>query len=162
MRAGGDATPLSNARPAGSWVAYAAAAWSLIFALLHAVWAAGWYLGLPAAQAQKAFERTWFLVYDLVVAGLCGLGVFVAAALARNGARAGRLLGLLASGGAAVLLLRAGGGVVETLYLAAAGRYVFEPMHLYTLWFGMGAILFAITAWRFWRGRSAGSARAAA
>jgi len=162
MRGGGHATPGTNARRPGSWVAYAAAAWSLIFAVLHAVWAAGWYVGLPAAQAQKAFERTWFLVYDLVVAGLCGLGVFVATALARNGARAGRLLGLLASGGAAVLLLRAGGGVVETLYLAVAGRYVFEPMHLYTLWFGMGAILFAITAWRFWRGRSAGSARAAA
>jgi hypothetical protein len=162
MRTGGDATPGSNARPAGSWVAYAAAAWSLIFGVLHAVWAAGWYVGLPAAQAQKAFERTWFLVYDLVVAGLCGLGVFVAAALARGGARAGRLLGLLASVGAAVLGLRAVGAVVETLYLVAAGRYVFEPMHLYTLWFGMGAFFFALTARRFWRGRSAGTARAVA
>jgi len=157
-----DTTPGSNVRPTGSWVAYAAAAWSLIFAALHAVWASGWYVGLPAAQAQKAFERTGFLVYDIVVAGLCGLGVFVAAALARKGARAGRLVGLMASVGAAVLMLRALGAVVQTLYLVAAGRYVFEPMHLYTLWFGIGAILFAIAARRFWRGRSAGSARAAA
>jgi len=148
-------TPTNITRSHDSWLAYGAAAWSFIFAVLHALWAAGWYVGLPSSSAQKAFQRPWFLIYDIVIAGLCGLGVVVALALARRAAawRIGRLIGGLAWVGTAVLVLRGGGAVVETLYLVAAGRYVFEPMHLYTLWFCLGAVLFAVSTWRFWRVR---------
>lgn len=146
-------TPTNSTRSHGSWVAYGAAAWSFIFAVLHALWAAGWYLGLPAAQAQKAFQRTWFLIYDIVIAGLCGLGVVVAVALARRAAvgLTGRLIGVLAWVGTALLVLRGGGAIVQTLYLLAARRYAFEPMHLYTVWFCLGAVLFAVSTLRFWR-----------
>jgi H+/gluconate symporter-like permease len=148
----------------GSWVAYSAATWSLIFAVFHVLWALGWYLGLPASQAQKTFSRTWFLIYDLVVAGLCVLGVLVAVALARRGSskRMNRLAVGFGCVGTAVLALRAGGGFLQSLYLVATQQYVFELMHLYDLWFGLGAVLFAISTWRFWRDLSSETTRAAA
>jgi H+/gluconate symporter-like permease len=156
-------TSANITRSGGSWAAYGAAAWSFIFAVLHSVWAAGWYPGLPAAQARKAFQSAGFLIYDVAVAVLCALGVVVAMALARRETlgRTNRLIGMLASSGVAVLALRAGGGLVQILYLVATGRYVPDPMHLYELWFCLGATLFAVSTWRFWRARSSGSARPA-
>jgi hypothetical protein len=63
--------------------------------------------------------------------------------------------------GTAVLALRAGDGFLQTLYLVAAQRYVFELMHLYDFWFCTGAVLFAVSTWRFWRDLSSKAARAA-
>ncbi len=53
----------------GSSVGYVAALWALIFAALHLAWAMGWYVGLDHESARQAFQRRWFLVYDLVAAG---------------------------------------------------------------------------------------------
>ena len=39
-----------------SLAAYAAALWALVFAVLHLVWAAGWYVGLEPEQAREAFD----------------------------------------------------------------------------------------------------------
>ena len=58
-----------------SWPAYGAAVWSLVFAFFHMVWAMGWYVGLEQETARRAFDTTWKLVYDIVIAGLCVLGV---------------------------------------------------------------------------------------
>ncbi|HEV8367981.1 MAG TPA: type II toxin-antitoxin system HicA family toxin [Pyrinomonadaceae bacterium] len=60
------------------WVAYGAALWALIFALFHMIWATGCYIGLDHEQARKAFVKTPFLVYDLVVAAMCAFAVPVA------------------------------------------------------------------------------------
>jgi hypothetical protein len=54
-----------------SWAGYAAALWALIFAVLHVVWAMCCYIGLDQGLSRKAFQQRWFLIYDLVVAGLC-------------------------------------------------------------------------------------------
>jgi hypothetical protein len=65
----------------GSWAGYGAALWALIFAAFHIVWATGWYIGLEGEPASTAFAKRWFLVYDLVVAGMCAFAVPVALAL---------------------------------------------------------------------------------
>lgn len=140
-----------SSRAKGAWAAYAAALWALIFAFLHGAWAAGWYVGLPEAEARWAFSRRWFWFYDVIVTAACALAVLVALALVRpEGHRAPRrLVGILAWSGTGLLVLRGGGGILQTVYLVAAGRYVPKPMHLYELWFCLGAILFSMSLWRF-------------
>lgn len=100
-----------------NWAGYAAALWALIFAVLHLVWAAGWYVGLEPEQARKAFEKKWFLVYDIVVAGICALAVPVALALVQPwGRRQHRwLVGLFAFVGTALLVLRSAGTIIQTV-----------------------------------------------
>src|SRR5918993_4676691 len=73
-------TPTLTDSAKGSWFGYAAALWALIFAALHVVWALGWYVGLDQESARQAFQRRWFLVYDLVAAGLCVVAFAVALA----------------------------------------------------------------------------------
>ncbi len=140
-------------RVAGAWAGYGAALWALVFTLLHVIWAAGWYVGLQQDQARKAFQKTWFLVYDLVIAGMCGLAVVVALALVQPwGQRVPRrLLSMLAWCGTGLLVLRVGGGFVETAYLMVVGKYTFEPMHLWDFWFCLGAVLFGLCLLRFRR-----------
>ena len=144
---------IGSQRFVGAWTGYCAALWALIFSLLHVVWAAGWYIGLPEEQARRAFQRTWFLAYDLVIAGMCGLAVPVALALVQPwGQRLPRrLLSVLAWCGTGLLVLRGGGALAQTVYLVAAGKYIPEPMHLYTVRFCLGAVLFGLSLWRFRR-----------
>jgi hypothetical protein len=62
------AAPTAN-RPnhkKGFLIEYGATLWALIFGLLHVAWALGWYIGLDAEMARKAFEHGWFLAYDLI------------------------------------------------------------------------------------------------
>jgi hypothetical protein len=129
---------------------YAAALWALIFAFLHLVWWAGWYVLLPQAEARWSFSRPWFRIYDLVVAGACLLAVLVGLALVQPwGRRIPRaLLRSVAWAGTGLLLLRAGGGLLQTAYLLIRRRYVFHPMHLYEIWFALGALLFSMTMLR--------------
>lgn len=140
-----------------SWVGYAAALWALIFAVLHVLWATGWYVGLDPELSRKAFEQRWFLIYDLVVAALCALAVLVALALVHPwGTRLPRtLVSGLAWCGSAVLLLRGGAGAAQTLYLAATGRSILVVYRLWELWFCVGAVLFGVSTWRFWRASGA-------
>jgi hypothetical protein len=63
-----------------SWPAFGAAIWSAIFGVFHIIWALGWYVGLNAEETRKAFQVTWKLTFDIVVAGICVLGVFLALA----------------------------------------------------------------------------------
>ena len=141
-------------RSSKAW-GYAAALWALIFTLLHVVWWSGWYVLLPQEEARWAFSRRWFRVYDLVVAGACLLAVFVALALVQPwGRRVPRLLlSFLAWAGTALLVLRGGGTVLQTAYLVVTRRYAFQPMHLYEIWFWLGAVLFSMTLLRFYRAR---------
>jgi hypothetical protein len=41
----------------------------------------GWYVGLDHESASRAFAKTSFLIYDIVVACICTFAVFVALAL---------------------------------------------------------------------------------
>lgn len=135
----------------GTWVGYAAAIWAFIFAVPHVVWATGWYIGLQEEEARKAFQKTWFLVYDLVVVGMCLIGTAVALALVQPwGRRLPRwLLGFLAWAGTSLLVLRAGASAVQSLYLVATGRFVPHPGLFWEIWFCLGALFFALTLWRY-------------
>jgi hypothetical protein len=124
-----------------------------LFAALHVAWAAGWYVGLPAEHAQKAFQRTWFLAYDITAAVMCALGVVVALALARPGERClpYKFMSLLGCCGAGLLLLRGGAGVIKIIYLAlVTGRDVINTAALWEVWFCLGAALFTLAIWQSW------------
>jgi hypothetical protein len=133
------------------WAGYCAASWALSFAVLHIVWAAGWHIGLQAEQARKAFEQHWFLAYDLVVAILCLIAVPVALALVQPwGHRLPRwALGLLAWGGTAFLALRSGTSIMQIVYKIAKGTFAAQPLHLWELWFCIGAVLFGLSTWNW-------------
>ena len=133
------------------WVAYAAAAWALIFAVFHIIWACGWYVGLNAAEAAIAFKRPITLPYDLVVAGMCLVGAVVALAPVRPwGARLPRRpVRLIAWIGTVLVALRAVASVIQTAYLLIVGRLT--GIGAWEYWFFLGATLYVITTWRCWR-----------
>jgi hypothetical protein len=91
-------------------------------------------------------------VYDLVAAGLCLVAFAVALALVQKWGRRlpSSLLGILAWGGTGLLALRGGAGIAQDVYLAAIGRNLPDAAALWDVWFGLGAILFGISAWQFW------------
>ena len=132
---------------------YAAAIWALIFAVFHVLWASGWYVGLNPETARIAFAKKPFLVYDLVVAGICAFAVPVALALAMSWGRRlpRRLVGLFAWLGTGVLLLRSIASVAQAVYLIGTGQFAIELRVLWELWFYLGAILFTLATWRFWQ-----------
>ncbi len=145
---------MNRTREKSFWIEYGAALWALIFTALHVVWAMGWYIGLDAESARKAFERGWFLAYDLIAAGLCLFAVAVALALFQPwGRRLPRsLISVPAWGCAGILVLRAGAGVTHLAFLAAtADNNVSSALSFWDLWFCLGAGLFAASVWRFWR-----------
>ena len=146
-------TPTGPDLSKGSWVGYAAATWALVFAAFHLAWAAGWYIGLQEEIARKAFQQTWFLVYDLIVAGMCVVAAAVALALVQPWGRrlSHRLLGLLLWSGTGLLVLRAGAAAVQAAFLMAMGRFVMHPHVLWEVWFCLGAVLFVLALWRFRR-----------
>lgn len=146
---------IAQQRSAGRFVEYAAAAWAGIFSALHVAWAAGWYVGLPATEAEVAFARGWFWTYNLIVAGACLLGFLVALAFVEPwGRRLPRpLLRGVAWIGTCVLVARAIGSLLQLTYRLLKGRYAWAPMQLYELWFYLGAVLFAAALWRFVRVR---------
>ncbi len=134
------------------WAAYAAALWALIFGVFHVIWAAGWYVGLDPEQARIAFAKTPFLVYDLVVAGMCAIAVLVAFAFVQPwGQRLPRkLLRVIAWSGTSLLALRACGGLIQTVYLVVTGQFSWElRIVLGELWFYLGAALWGFSVWRF-------------
>ena len=136
-----------------SWAPYGAALWALSFSALHFLWAAGWYVGLNEESARRAFQQRWFLVYDLVAAVLCALAAVVALALVRPwGRRLPRwLVGSLAWSGTGLLVLRGGAGLAQSLYIAAIEKNVSAVFEFWEIWFCVGAVLFGLSTWRFWR-----------
>ena len=149
-------TSMTSSRFRISWPAYAAALWAAIFAVFHVIWATGWYVGLDPEWARLAFSKTPFLVWDLVVAGICAFAVPVALSLAMPWGRRlpRRLVGLFAWGGTALLVLPSVASVVQTVYRVCNGRSEVGSVRLLNLWFYLGATLFSLATWRFWRHRA--------
>ena len=84
-----------------------------------------------------------------------GFAVPVALALAMPWGRRlpRRLMGLFAWGGTGLLALRSAASVIQTVYLIGSGHFVFEGRGLWELWFYLGATLFFLATWHFWRHR---------
>lgn len=99
-----------------------AAVWAAAFAVLHVYWASGGraFIG-SSPQADAAFARPAFAVYNGVVAVLCVIGVAAAVALAAPRLPHGvvRLARAAAWMACALLLLRGGIGLVQACSVSA-------------------------------------------
>ncbi|MGH7679489.1 MAG: DUF3995 domain-containing protein [Gemmatimonadaceae bacterium] len=136
------------------WIAGAAAAWSLIFAAFHFIWAAGWYIGLAdPVQAAETFAKPAFLAYDLVAGAMCVVAVPVSLALGTPWMGIPRrLLVPLAWAGTALLGARAVASLVQGVIELATGTFSFQRMGMWEPWFYLGAVLFALNLWLYDRG----------
>ncbi len=142
---------MTEPRRLANWPQYAAALWALVFALFHVVWAAGVQIGLDEDLARAAFAHRWFLVYDLIVAAMCAFAVLVALALAQPHRRLvpRGLLAFSACTGTGLLLVRAGSSLIQNGYLLVTGRFEFQLIIVWEIWFYAGAILFGVSTWRY-------------
>lgn len=113
----------------------------------------GWYVGLDAESAHTAFANTSFLIYDLAAAVICLLAVPVALATTMRWESrfSRRLLGLFALIGTGLLVIRSLASIVQAGYLIATGTLAIGIGSIWELWFYLGAILFTVTTWNFWR-----------
>jgi hypothetical protein len=121
-------------------MAVAAMLWALAFASVHIAWAFGWYVGLDAVAAKRAFSRPWFLYYDVAVAAGC-LVTGGACALVAVGRRPNptRVAKILCVGAAVIVCARAGGGLCAIAWRAAtSGR---PDAIWWELWFLLGAVV---------------------
>lgn len=128
-------------------IEYFAALWALIFALLHLAWALGWYIGLDAEAAEKAFQQNWFLAYDLIALALCVAAMLTALALPRD--RTHFLTSVIGWACAIVLSLRGAAGLIKLTYLIVIEKDFIYSISFWDLWFCLGAILFLLSVRRF-------------
>jgi hypothetical protein len=120
---------------------------ALIYACPHIWWLFGVSFGFPGSseELETAFERTWFVVYNVFTTMLVLGSAFVAIALERDRLIAGtrRLASVLILVGAALLLLRGGLGFLSTL-LSLVDIRLFDDQSTN----GSGVLLAAL----FWEG----------
>ena len=118
-------------------MAVAAALWSLIFAAVHLAWAGGWYVGLDPVAAAAAFDRPWFLAYDVVVALACLIAAGAFGVMAVN--HGGRFRS------AAHVVIVMATGVVAVRAVTGLGALAWRGFALvsgWDVWFLLGAVLF--------------------
>ncbi len=134
-------------------IAYSAACWAFVFGVFHIAWAAGWYIGLDPQWARTAFAKPWMLVYDVVVVGMCMVAVPVALALGMPwGRRLPRgILSILAWTGTCLLVLRAVASLVHVALALVKGEFVLRQVGIWEPWFYVGAALFGLNLWWYWR-----------
>lgn len=123
------------------WINYAACVWALLFAAPHTWWALGISFGFPGGEASYRFfmSSTWRIAFDLAVALLSILAVFIALTLLHLRRRGfGRwLLHALAWIACGMLTLR---GVAGFIHDGLSDR-IWNPTFL------IGGILFGGVAW---------------
>lgn len=131
-------------------IVYGAALWAFAFAVLHFVWAAGFYIFLPEEQASKAFGQRWFLIYDLAAGFLCIIGtVLIFLSANRFGSPRFRVaVKILLIAGTIILVLRAVAGIGKFIYLLFQKQSFSEVLAYWDLWFCLGAGLFAASLWQ--------------
>jgi hypothetical protein len=123
---------------------YGAAAWSFVFGMLHASWASGYYVLLPAEQAAEAFKRNGFFIYNLIVVGICILG-FIMALIQSDIIRtriSTKVLRFVGYTVVVLLALRGVAGLIQVLYLVIVHDTVLSLMTLWDVWFCLGAFLY--------------------
>ncbi|MBO2453601.1 DUF3995 domain-containing protein [Actinomadura barringtoniae] len=140
--------------------AYAAAAWGVLFSLVHVYWLAGGRAGLP--NGQSIFDNAPLLVIDVIAIPVSAVAAALALALVRPwGERFARRMLLTAAWGAtAVMIVHALPSVVDWAALAvgakSSGDLTAEERFatfLYEPWFMAGGLLFALAALTFQRSR---------
>lgn len=132
-------------------IAYAAAAWAFIFGIFHFIWALGWYVGLDAKQAEKAFARPLFYAFDLLIVAMCAVAVPMALAFVRPRDKwlPRKFVDAVAWSGTILLVLRSG-SILQTAYLLVTKQFSGElRVVVWEMWFYAGAILWGLTVWHF-------------
>lgn len=134
---------------AARWVAFAGGVWALAFAALHAYWASGGRVGVPAATAPIA-ELPLFLAYDVVAGAVLFTAGVVGLVLAAptGGGRARLFLVHLALVGATVALLRGGLGLLQDSTGWATGEPFTVTGALCDGWFTVAGAVFLVAARR--------------
>ncbi len=154
--------------PRAVWPAYAACAWTLVFAAVHVYWALGGTVGLPPGFT-VSMNRALFVI-DLVSIPLSGVGALLALTLVRPwGRRFPRGMLLTAAWGVCTLMLLHAaptlieGGLIATGLVAndlsAEDRL---SLVLYEPWFLIGGTLFGTAAWCYGRASAPAPARGGA
>jgi len=140
--------------------AYAAAAWGVLFSLVHVYWLAGGRAGLP--NGQSIFDNTPLLIIDVVAIPVSAIAAALALALVRPwGERLPRRMLLAGTWGAtALMIVHALPSTVDWAALAVGAKSSSEltaeerfATFLYEPWFMAGGVLFGLAALAFQLGR---------
>ena len=133
-------------------IVYAAAAWAFTFGIFHFIWAMGWYVGLDAKEAEKAFAKPLLYAFNLLIAAMCALAVPIALVFVRPSEKRKlhKFVSALAWTGAILLVLRSTASIVQTVYLLVTQQFSGElRVVVWEVWFYCGAILWGLTVWHF-------------
>jgi hypothetical protein len=135
-----------------SWHAWAASILALLYVLPHLWWMFGVSLGFPGDSAvfDGAFDRTWFVVYNVIATVLVIFGAAAVVSLSTRFSKPG--IATLVRVGAILLLLRGGLGLLSVLLGLTARWLAWVPQPFDTelgtaslfweIWFVVTGIVF--------------------
>jgi hypothetical protein len=126
-------------------IGYVTAAWGLVFAIVHAYWAAGGEAGMNGDAADTLAAQLY--IGFVAALGLTGAAVGIGLSVAGNPPAVERALVLLARAGGAALLIGVATGTGRWLADGGLGGDGAEGVAI-TLYFLLGAILFSVLGWR--------------
>lgn len=139
-------------RPHRGSASIAIVGFTLLLAALYAVPHVWWMFGVStafpgeSADLEGAFQRTWFVVYNLITTGLVLGGAAAITALERRWTLLWRRpLRLLVLIGAILLLLRGGLGMLTSVTTLGSSDSELVPFALaWELWFVLSGVLYAV------------------
>jgi hypothetical protein len=120
-------------------------AWGLLFAIVHAYWAAGGEVGMNGDAADTLAAQLY--IGFVAALGLTGAGVAIGLSTVGNPPAVQRALVLLARAGGAALLIGVAVGAGRWLADGSLGGDGAEGVAI-TLYFLLGGILFSVLGWR--------------
>jgi hypothetical protein len=120
-------------------------AWGLLFAIVHAYWAAGGEVGMNGDAADTLAAQLY--IGFIAALGLTAAGVAIGLSAAGNPPAVQRALELLARAGGAALLIGVATGAGRWLADGSLGGDGAEGVAI-TLYFLLGGILFSLLGWR--------------
>jgi hypothetical protein len=126
-------------------IGYLTAAWGLVFAAVHAYWAAGGAAGMNGEPADTLGAQVY--IGFVAALGLAGAGVAIGLAARGNPPLVERALVLLARAGGAALLIGVAAGSGRWLADGSLTGDGAEGVAI-TLYFLIGGVLFSLLGWR--------------
>jgi uncharacterized membrane protein len=134
-----------------NFAAYFAAIWAVLFGILHLIWATGYYLWLSNKQAEQAFEKTWFYVYNLIAALLFLLAGGLGILLSNNKTKWKKLVIICGWCCAVILIIRGMSAVLLWLYFNISRNLNYTALSFWDIWFLIGGLLFLLSVRKFQR-----------
>jgi hypothetical protein len=126
-------------------IGYLTAAWGLLFAIVHAYWAAGGEAGMNGDSAGTVGAQIY--IGFIAALGLVGAGVGIGLAERGNPPPVDRALVLLARIGGIALLVGVAAGTVRWMADGGLGGDGAAGVAI-TLYFLFGSVLFSLLGWR--------------